>query len=250
MPRKTGCVLPTPNHTSTSPSLLPGEGNPSTGSFQTGATWSYWFLWSSAENGVTTEELSNSQKVAHSWKVYALKTPPWGLWQILQCLILETNSTINLPEGLSLFCLHSVLRPACTDRKDHRKTYWEITSKTGKLQSMHMQVFGIEHLHCWSSTKVTNDSNPMAQGQEMPLQTDLSVLCHSNSCLCGNKENCDSVITNSKASASHWFSYLVYCQEEVSSATTFNVPLEKPDLLTASACMSEICKSTNKQILM
>lgn len=115
---------------------------------------------------------------------------------------------------------------------------------------MHMQVFGIEHLHCWSSTKVTNDSNPMAQGQEMPLQTDLSVLCHSNSCLCGNKENCDSVITNSKASASHWFSYLVYCQEEVSSATTFNVPLEKPDLLTASACMSEICKSTNKQILM
>lgn len=110
-----------------------------------------------------------------------------------------------------------------------------------------MQVFGIEHLHCWSSTKVTNDSNPMAQGQEIPLQTDLSVLCHSDSCLCGSKENCDSVITNSKASASHWFSYLVYCQEEVSSATTFNVPLEKPDLLTASTCMSDICKSTNKQ---
>ena len=33
----------------------------------------------------------------------------------------------------------------------------------------------------------------------------------------------------------------------VSSATTFNVPLVKPDLVTASTCMSEICKNTNKQ---
>lgn len=135
MSRKTGCVLPTPNHTSTSTPQQAYSRERATraqGLSRQGAAWSYWFLGSSAENGVTTEELSNSQKVAHSCKVYALKTPPWGLRQILQCLILETNSTINLPQGLSLLCLHSVLPPACTDRKDHRKTYWEITSKNRK----------------------------------------------------------------------------------------------------------------------
>lgn len=215
MSRKTSCVLPTPNHTSTSTPHQAYSRERATwaqGLSRQGAAQSYWFLGSSAENGVMAEELSNSQKVAHSWKVCTLKTPPWGLWQILQCLILETNSTINLPQGLSLFCLHSVLPPASTDRKDHRKTYWEITSKTGKLQSKHTQVFGTEHLHCWSSTDATNDSNPGAQGQGIPLQTDLSVLCHSDSCLCGRKENGDSVITDSKASASHWLSYLVYCR--------------------------------------
>ena len=119
-------------HLYTSASLFRETATGAQGLSGQGAAWSYWFLGSSAENGVTTEELSNSQKVAPSWKVCALKTPPWGLWQILQCLILETNSTINLPQGLSLFCLHSVLHPACTDRKDHRKTYWEITSKNRK----------------------------------------------------------------------------------------------------------------------
>ena len=123
MSRKTSCVLPTPNHTSTSTPHQAYSRERATraqGPSRRGAAQSYWFLGSSAENGVMAEELSNSQKVAHSWKVCTLKTPPWGLWQILQCLILETNSTINLPQGLSLFCLHSVLRPAGTDRKDHR----------------------------------------------------------------------------------------------------------------------------------
>lgn len=121
MSRKTSCVLPTPNHTSTSTPHQAYSRERATraqGPSRRGAAQSYWFLGSSAENGVMAEELSNSQKVAHSWKVCTLRTPPWGLWQILQCLILETNSTINLPQGLSLFCLHSVLRPAGTDRKD------------------------------------------------------------------------------------------------------------------------------------
>lgn len=151
-----------------SPSLFPGEGRATWASRQ-GAEGSYrqtvsGFSGLLLKMGYWLKSFSK-QKVAHSWKVCFLKTPHLGLWQTLQFLIPETNRTIKLPHRLPLLCLHeSLVQPAltesATERPIGRTPQW-----TGKLQSKHMSVFGNERLHCWSSTKVTNDSNPRAQGQ-------------------------------------------------------------------------------------